>query len=116
MSNANAPNRAQDVLIAGLGLIGVLISWVYFTHSTFEYGYVESWVAAFQSHPFSVGLHWDLVLSDVIILTIAFLERERLGTRAFLLMLPMCFVFGVCAAIPTYWIARRRADARMQNP
>ena len=112
---AQKTNFMHDAVVAGLGLIGVVVSWAYFVPSTLEHGFLESWAAAFTSHPFSQGLHWDLVMSDAAILTIAFVDRKKIGNGALLLTILMGVVFGVCAAIPAYWIARRRAEARSEN-
>ena len=105
------PGRRAELLVITLGVLGVLVSYAFFARSTAEHGFVESWVGAFDAHLFSRGLQWDLVFSDLGIITIAWLERGRIGTRAAWLTTFMGVVLGVCAAIPTYWIARRRADA-----
>lgn len=101
---------APEMVVIALGLIGVVISWFYFVPTTLENGYFASWAAAFSSHPFSLGLHWDLVFSDAAIMAIAIIERKRIGTPYMVGTIVMGLTLGVCAAIPTYWIGSRRAS------
>ena len=103
-------DRPARALVIALGVAGVVVSWAYFLSSTAEHGFVASWMGAFTSHPFSQGLHWDLVFSDLVIITIAVLERERIGWRFVVGTIAAGIVLGVCAAIPVYWIGARRAS------
>ena len=107
--------NVQSVFVVSLGVLGVVVSWAYFVPSTLTYGFVESWVAAFNSHPFSVGLHWDLVFTDLIVFAIAVFDRERLGTRVVIATIAMGCTLGVCAALPVYWLGLQRARARAQQ-
>ena len=108
-ASSPSPHVAEAVWVVLLGLAGVLISYAYFIPSTLEYGFLESWAAAFASHPHSLGLHWDLIFSDLIVISLAVIERERIGTRSMLGTIAMGLTLGVCAAIPVYWLGLRAA-------
>ena len=108
-------HTSERAWVIALGVIGVLVSWAYFIPATLEYGFFESWAAAFASHPHSVGLHWDLVLSLVIVISIALLDRRRLGTKYVVGTIAMGCVLGVCAALPVYWIGLRRSSGSEES-
>ena len=95
-----------------LALLGVLVSYAYFVPSTLEHGFLGSWAGAFRSHPFSVGLHWDLVFSDLIVISIAVFDRERIGRRYMLATIAMGCTLGACAALGVYWLGLSAARTR----
>lgn len=105
----------ENWIVAGLGALGVLVSWTYFVASTSTHGFVDSWIAAFTGHPFSAGLHWDLVFSLLIVCALAVFDRRRLGGRFVVATLVMGCILGVCAALAVYWIGLQRARQRART-
>jgi len=99
---------SRNIAIITLGALGVITSWALFVPSAIDRGFIASWVAAFTADPFGLGLHLDLVFSAALMVTIAALDRDRLGPRYAIGTVVMACVFGVCAAIAVYWIGLRR--------
>ncbi len=99
----------RNITIVGLGALGVIISFAYFIPSTLELGFVGAWASAFvESSAFSVGLHWDLIFSDLIVIAMAIFDRERLGKRYMFGTVAMGLSLGVCAALAVYALGCHR--------
>ncbi len=98
-------NRTIIVILA---VLGVVVSWVYFVPITLELGLIEAWASAFRSSAFSVGLHWDLIFTDLIVFAMAVVQRRRLGTGYLAGTIFMGLTLGVCAALGTYWFGLTR--------
>ena len=100
------------ICILILALLGVIVSWVYFVPITLEVGFLEAWASAFQSSPFSIGLHWDLIFTDLIVFTMAIARRRELGRGYVVGTMVMGLTLGVCAALATYWFGLKGRPQR----
>lgn len=101
-------NRNGPIII--LAALGVVVSWAYFVPATFELGFIGGWRSAFTSPAFSVGLHWDLIFTDLIVFAMAFADRDRLGRGYLVGTVAMGLTLGVCAALAVYAVGCRRRD------
>jgi hypothetical protein len=106
--NRNATNAVISILAA----LGVIVSWAHFIPGTLELGFLGGWRSAFLSPAFSVGLHWDLIFSDLIVFAMAIADRDRLGRRYLAGTIAMGLTLGVCAALAVYAVGCRRRGVR----
>ncbi len=99
---------SRNGLIIILAALGVIVSWAYFIPGVLELGFIGGWQSAFTSPAFSVGLHWDLIFSDLIVFAMAFADRDRLGKGYLVGTIAMGLTLGVCAALAVYAVGCRR--------
>lgn len=105
-------NRNGPIII--LAVLGVIVSWAYFIPTCLDLGFIGGWQSAFTSAAFSVGLHWDLIFSDLIVFALAIADRDRLGKGYLFGTIAMGLTLGVCAALAVYAVGcRRHAPARL---
>lgn len=119
-ATALEPRQASGIYVA-LAVLGVLVSFAYFIPATLELGFLGAWASAFSAPPFSVGLTWDLIFTDLIVFALAFADRQRIGRNGLAGTIIMGLTFGVCAALAVYAVASRRgmsanADMSSEDP
>jgi hypothetical protein len=100
----------RSAVIWLLGILGVVISYAKFIEWATINGFqmLDAWKDAFSGSPFSVGLVWDLSISAVMLVVLAFWDRKRLGNRWAIGVALSTSILGVCLGLAFYAVGLSR--------
>lgn len=110
-TDSSTARSGRDVVVATLGVAGLVISWTFFAAWFAEHGLAVGrfWTLALWSGD-SAGLVWDLVATGAIVTVLALRWRRALGKKGLAAVLLTTWILGVCGGLALLVVLARPRD------